>query len=145
MANTAQRLIVGFYPNVTKEEREEVHKMMGATLVQAIDQLHAEVVTVPAQNVGFYLTQYSASTKVRYVEIDQIAQATGCRRIIPNDEKFDFQWGLEKIKAPEAWCRAVITSANIAIAILDTGIDQNHPDLAAKITRKCQFHKLTNC
>ena len=139
MANTDQRLIVGFYPNVTKEERKEVHKMMGSTLVQAIDQIHAEVVTVPAQNVGFYLTQYSASTKVRYVEIDQIAHAHGCRRIIPNDPEFDLQWGLEKIMAPEAWCRAVITSQDINIAILDTGIDPNHPDLAAKITKTANF------
>lgn len=48
---------------------------------------------------------------------------------------FDLQWGLEKIQAPEAWCKAVLDPAGIAIAILDTGIDPEHPDLAEKVTK----------
>lgn len=139
MVKKDQRLIVGFFPNVTRIERNEVHKMMGATFVQAIEQLHADVVTVPAPNASVFLNKYSTSPKVRYVEIDQIAHTTGCIRINPNDPDFNLQWGLEKIMAPEAWCRSVISSANIAIAILDTGIDQDHPDLAAKITRNVNF------
>ncbi len=139
MTKTAQRLIVGFFPNVTRNERNEIHKMMGATFVQAIEPLHADVVIVPAQNDSAFLTKYSASPKVRYVEMDQIAHATGCRIVHPNDPDFELQWGLGKIMAPEAWCKSEITPASIAIAILDSGIDQDHPDLAAKITRNVNF------
>ncbi|WP_342431325.1 S8 family serine peptidase [Neobacillus sp. FSL H8-0543] len=139
MAITTQRLIVGFYPNVNKEEREEIHYNMGATLVQEIKELNAHVVSVPLENVDQYLAQYATNAKIRYVEIDRIAHATGLCRIIPNDPSFDLQWGLEKINAPEAWCRAVITPANINIAILDTGIDQDHPDLVARIARNVNF------
>lgn len=139
MAKTDQRLMVGFFPNVTRAERNEVHKMMGATFVQAIEQINVDVVTVPAKNVPSFLTQYSTNPRVRYIEIDQVAHTTGCIRIDPNDPNFDLQWGLEKIEAPEAWCKSELSFANIAIAILDTGIDQDQPDLAAKITRNVNF------
>jgi len=52
--------------------------------------------------------------------------------IVPNDKYFDKQWALTKIQAPEAW---QITSGNqdILIAVLDTGIDPQHEDLADKV------------
>ncbi|MEH7353785.1 hypothetical protein V7150_09415 [Neobacillus drentensis] len=87
MANTDQRLIVGFYPNVTKEERKEVHKMMGSTLVQAIDQIHAEVVTVPAQNVGFYLTHILQARRYVMLKLIKLLMLTVVEELflmIPN-------------------------------------------------------------
>jgi serine protease len=41
------------------------------------------------------------------------------------------QWGLAKIQAPQAW--AVTRGAGAVIAILDTGVDLGHPDLAANV------------
>src|SRR4051812_36686772 len=41
------------------------------------------------------------------------------------------QWGLAKIQAPQAW--AVTRGAGAVIAVLDTGIDLTHPDLAANV------------
>jgi thermitase len=52
--------------------------------------------------------------------------------IIPNDPRFIDQWGLTKIKAPQAWDRTV-GSAEVVIAVLDTGVDMSHEDLASKI------------
>lgn len=49
-----------------------------------------------------------------------------------NDLLYDLQWGLDRINAPAGW--AVTTgSEEIIIAILDTGIDHDHPDLAGKV------------
>ncbi|MDH7489081.1 MAG: S8 family serine peptidase [Anaerolineae bacterium] len=50
----------------------------------------------------------------------------------PNDPNFAAQWGLDKIRAPLAWDVATGDFA-IVIAILDTGVDMNHPDLAANL------------
>jgi hypothetical protein len=41
-------------------------------------------------------------------------------------------WNLQSIKAPDVWERGV-TGAGMIVAILDTGIDANHPDLARNI------------
>ena len=47
----------------------------------------------------------------------------------PNDPMFGLQWGLTKIHCPEAWDRTT-GSANVVVAVVDTGVDLNHPELA---------------
>lgn len=49
----------------------------------------------------------------------------------PNDPHFSKQWALTKLKASEAW--ATSTGANVTIAVIDTGIDLTHEDLAANV------------
>lgn len=51
---------------------------------------------------------------------------------VPNDSLLQNQWGLEKIKAFDAWD---ITEGadSVLLAIIDTGIDYLHPDLKNKI------------
>jgi serine protease len=46
-----------------------------------------------------------------------------------NDPVFPDQWGLGQIKAPTAWQRGD-RGAGITIAVVDTGVDLGHPDLA---------------
>ncbi|OCQ99174.1 peptidase S8 [Oscillatoriales cyanobacterium USR001] len=41
-------------------------------------------------------------------------------------------WGRDLIKAPEIWARG-ITGNNVVVAVLDSGVDYNHPDLANNI------------
>ena len=45
----------------------------------------------------------------------------------PNDPRFDDQWGLTKARFPGAWNDA--QGAGAKIAIVDSGIDSNHPDI----------------
>ena len=52
--------------------------------------------------------------------------------VVPNDPDFYLQWALDKIDAPEAWD---IEQGNesIVIAVVDTGVDWDHPDLEANM------------
>jgi subtilisin family serine protease len=52
----------------------------------------------------------------------------------PDDPKFSKLWGLSKINAPEAWERTV-GSRDVVLAVLDTGVDYSHEDLAANMWR----------
>jgi serine protease len=51
-----------------------------------------------------------------------------------NDPLFSKQWGLDQIDAPEAWARGV-SGAGTVIAVVDTGVDLNHPDLQRKLVQ----------
>ncbi len=42
-------------------------------------------------------------------------------------------WGLKKIDALHAWLRPSGQGAGVTVAVIDTGIDYNHPDLTANI------------
>ncbi|HYU61548.1 MAG TPA: S8 family serine peptidase [Solirubrobacterales bacterium] len=49
-----------------------------------------------------------------------------------DDRFFDMQWALDAIDAPEAWA-AGARGAGARVAVLDTGIDVDHPDLAPNL------------
>jgi len=49
--------------------------------------------------------------------------------LIPNDPAFQDQWYLRQIDAPEAWA-ATTGSPNVTVAVIDSGVDFQHPDLA---------------
>ena len=53
---------------------------------------------------------------------------------LPNDPKFNQLWGMKKISAADAWEKN-IGSSGVVLAVLDTGVDYRHEDLAANMWR----------
>lgn len=51
---------------------------------------------------------------------------------IDDDFYFAGQWALQAIHAPEAWATGA-RGAGVRIAVLDTGVDPTHPDLAVNV------------
>lgn len=91
------------------------------------------------------LERYRHSPAVEYAEPNYIHQLTA----IPNDTQFTSLWGLRNtgqtvngtggtadvdIDAPEAW-DITTGSSNVIIAVIDTGIAYDHPDLASNMWR----------
>lgn len=79
------------------------------------------------------INDYSCEPCVVYAEPNYIYHTCN----IPNDPYFDQQWALSQstdcdIDAPEAW-DIQTGNSNVTIAIIDTGVDYNHTDLAANI------------
>jgi len=52
--------------------------------------------------------------------------------VIPNDPYYPSQWNLPKIKAPAAW-DITTGSHRVVIAVVDSGVDLDHPELEDKI------------
>lgn len=55
--------------------------------------------------------------------------------VLPNDPSYADQYALPRISAPQAWNYST-GSPSVAVAVIDTGIDIDHPDLAPNIFSK---------
>ncbi len=84
------------------------------------------LIKVPeGMTVEEYINQLKEKNYIQYAEPNYIVRKA---ETYPNDTLFDEQWGLTKIDAPKAW--DLTTGSNtVYIAVLDTGVDYNHPDL----------------
>jgi len=97
------------------------------------------------ENVEDALAKYRHSPAVEYAEPNYLHQLSA----IPNDTQFTSLWGLHNtgqdvngtvgtadvdIDAPEAW-DITTGSSNVIIAVIDSGIAYDHPDLAANMWR----------
>ncbi len=116
---------VMFYePGASQAEIDALIASSGGTLLQAIPALNAVLVEIPTQARA---TALSARDGVTALEPNLLRQPT----ITPNDPGRTSQWALGKIDAYTAW--DVTRGTGQVIAVLDTGVDLNHPDLAAHL------------
>ena len=77
------------------------------------------------------------STQYGYGLVDAagaIAMATGLSGPLPDVPTWGGanDWNLNMINAPEAWS-AGFTGAGVVVAVIDTGVDFNHPEFASRI------------
>lgn len=72
--------------------------------------------------------------RFKFVELDMAVAPSAT----VNDPSYTKSWAPPKIQAPAAWDTA--TGAGVTIAILDTGVDGSHPDLAASMVPGWNFY-----
>lgn len=74
------------------------------------------------------VSDYIKSGRVEYAEPNRIYQLTAT----PDDTFYGNQWGLLKVDAEDAW-DIQQGDPSISVAVIDTGVDWDHPDLDANI------------
>jgi|GEM_PF-1054481 len=57
----------------------------------------------------------------------------------PNDNSYSEQWNLANFGLPQAW-DIETGSGKVVIAVIDSGVDMNHQDLASKVLPGCDFY-----
>jgi thermitase len=131
---SSQQILVKFKPDVTLPEAAEMHRQLGGQVKGIIPGIEIQVVTVPKGQAKEKAKAYSANARVAYAEPDFVVQALDT----PDDPGFVNQRGMVTVGAPQAW-DVTTGSRSINIAILDTGVDLDHPDLASKIVENVNF------
>ena len=128
-------VIVKYKEGVTEERVIGLHQRMNAIKKRDIPNLRIQSVKIPDDmSVEDAIAQYKNDPDVEYAEPNYILRAYA----IPNDPSFSLLWGLNNtsdadIDAQEAWDITTGCTTDIVIAIIDSGVAYNHPDLAANI------------
>ncbi|MBI1876966.1 MAG: peptidase S8 [Chloroflexi bacterium] len=126
-------IVVKFQPNVGKLGAQNSLRAQGLRPLQVSTDEVLRVQVTPGQEAKV-IAELLARGDVAYATYNYQIEALGD----PNDPNYNSQWGLNQVSdhdidAPEAW--DIFTGdSNLIIAILDTGVDLDHPDLVAKIT-----------
>jgi len=103
------------------------HKSCGEIVntVSMGGEVRAVVAEIPLARVSSFVTEMQATGLSTYIEPNIKFQAI----FVPNDPYWPQQWGPRIIKANYAW-NNTIGDPSVLVAVIDTGIDYNHPDLA---------------
>jgi subtilisin family serine protease len=70
----------------------------------------------------------AANAAVEQVEYDYLARGV----LVPNDPEYPNQWAAPQIGLPAAW-DVTTGSGEVVIALVDSGLDLTHPDLAGRL------------
>ncbi len=136
-------ILVKFEPGTPGLAQAEAHRQNDGRVEQTIRGLGVQVVSVPRGQEQAKVEAYNRNPNVGYAELNGIATIS----LDPNDLYDNTssyasskhgavrQWGWGKIRAYDAWDRTT-GAASVKVAVVDTGIDNSHPDLPAVVAQK---------
>jgi subtilisin family serine protease len=130
------RLLAGHRDGSDPAVRDRVLKLHGATVRRQVPELGFTVIDVAEESSEAVLASLTRSGLFSYVERDAYAHTAA----VPNDPSYGSQWHLPKIQGPEAWSLTT-GSSSIVVAIIDSGVNAAHPDLAPKLLPGWNFVK----
>jgi len=113
------------FANLLKEHNGKARK---------IGQSDLYIVDLPEYTEEGVIARLANHPHLKFAELDYIMHSS----FTPNDPYYAQAWHLPKIGAPIAWDSSQGTG--IVIAILDTGVDGSHPDLAARMVPGWNFY-----
>jgi thermitase len=131
------RILVAPNTGLPDTEFDSILRGHGAKSIGKIDGMNVHVVELPpgAQgNEQAVALALAHNPHVKFAEVDGVLSVAATA----NDPDFSSEWHLPKINAPTAWGTSLGTG--VIIAILDTGVDGTHPDLAAQMVPGWNFY-----
>ena len=137
-------LLVKYKPSVSATASERYKTWFNISTKRTFEKIGVKHVKLPEDmTVQEALEIYQNDPDVEYAEPNYYWYITAT----PNDSSFDLLWGLHNtgqtvnetsgtadadIDAVEAW-DITTGSSDVVVAVIDSGVDYNHPDLSANI------------
>lgn len=147
-ATRKTEVLVRFRPGVTQQTIESITARLNDDVEDRIEAVEGLDVIEDEDNraASEVVAQYSALPEVEYAEANteiKLDHESGGKHVHANDELFVKQWGLfnhgqdggksgADVGAMRAWA-VTKGSDQVVVAVLDSGVDYTHPDLADNI------------
>lgn len=129
-------ILVVFKDGVSVSKKETLHRSIGVQKISDdTDGRIFQKIKIPeGKTIESVIQKYKADPDVRFAEPNYI------KRKFVNDPLYtEFstdtakQWGLAKINIKQAW-NITTGTPTVVVAVLDTGIDYNHPEFQGALT-----------
>jgi subtilisin family serine protease len=134
-AEPVTRVLVRFASNASQAQRADIRSDARVERDGALPVKGLEVDDPrPGVSVGEAVSDLEQRKGVLYAEPDYARTLDAT----PNDPFYDREWGLGDIGAPVAW-DVTTGSPQVTVAVVDSGIDATHPDLAANVVPGWDF------
>jgi len=133
-------LIVKFKPGVSDEAKDHAHGNLGSTKVREYSFGAQHIRLRKGLSVEQAVGEYKKDPNVEYAEPNYFVRVT---ERVPNDPLLNYMWDMKNtgqsggtpgadMKSTFAW-DLTTGSSNVVVAVIDTGIDYTHEDMAANI------------
>jgi thermitase len=140
-------ILVRFKPSVGQDVANQLNVAFGAKVVGKIAALGITHLQVSPELGLATLGHLRNRSDVEFAEFDSPVQAI--QTFVPDDTYYSTayasshngniaQWGPPAVSGPAAW-GVTPGDPSIVIAIVDTGVDDTHPDLASKIVGEYSY------
>src|SRR6184192_1956997 len=141
----AGHILVRFRTTPAQGVLDQLNTAFGARIAGKIDKIGVIHLQAPSERGLALLGHLRQRSDVEFAEFDSEVQAF----LQPDDPYFSTslasshygtisQWGPQAVSAPSAW-DLTLGDPNVVIAIVDTGVDSSHPDLASKIVGQYSY------
>lgn len=133
------QVLIKFKVTATQAEKDAILADLGAVQLKHFSRIKSDYKLLTTASADEAVLRYENHPAIEFIEPNYILTIND----FPNDARFSELWGMNNegqtggtagadISAVSAW--DVFTgSSDVVIGVIDTGVDYNHPDLAANI------------
>lgn len=130
----AGQILVQAKAGVSDERLAEILSKHHGKSKKHLKQIRTHVAEVAAGSEEAAVAALSANPEIKFAELDQLVPLAETT----NDSLLGSEWHIAMMGAPAAW--DVTHGDGIIIAILDSGVDANHPDLTGRLVAGYNFY-----